>query len=257
MRANMHYKRFGCNVASMNGVNVLKSAIVIGPNNSGKTNFVRIVSDLKKFIFGKNDVWERNLFSSNPIVEIGVSFLENEKEYVFEFKYDTSKKEYIYERLSVVEGEGRKYAKEVDLILRDTIKLQYYIEGTDNSDALRYASKGNILVYTGNADVFPFLSEAKKILHGFASRIDVLNMNSISISKTIDMMKSSDDTNRKIAGFVKNADLFLEDYRYLNDAEASVMYREHDIHHINGVEQIDTGSQDVLIEQMHLRYIHY
>ncbi len=47
MQANMHYKRFPNNVATFGAVKALKTAVLIGPNNSGKTNFVRIVNMLK------------------------------------------------------------------------------------------------------------------------------------------------------------------------------------------------------------------
>ncbi len=37
MMANMHYSRFPSNVASAHGVHVLKTAVLLGPNNTGKT----------------------------------------------------------------------------------------------------------------------------------------------------------------------------------------------------------------------------
>ena len=50
MQANMHFKRFPNNVATIDGVNALKTAILIGPNNSGKTNFVRTIATLKEIM---------------------------------------------------------------------------------------------------------------------------------------------------------------------------------------------------------------
>ena len=35
MMANMHYSRFPSNVASVDGVHVLKTAVLLGPNNTG------------------------------------------------------------------------------------------------------------------------------------------------------------------------------------------------------------------------------
>ena len=59
----------------------------------------------------------------------------------------------------------------------------------------------------------------KEIIISFASRIDIVDMNNIPIRKTIDMMKRSEKMHRKIANFILNADLSLEDFKYLNDDE--------------------------------------
>ena len=75
MRANMHYKRFQNNVETVDGVNALKTAVLIGPNNSGKTNFVRVIATLKEIMLGKGVELKGNLFSNNPIAEISISFL--------------------------------------------------------------------------------------------------------------------------------------------------------------------------------------
>jgi hypothetical protein len=44
-------------------------------------------------------------------------------------------------------------------------------------------------------------------------------MNRIPIQKTIEMMKASEEKQRKIANFVRNADLYLDDFKYLTDEE--------------------------------------
>ena len=94
MRANMHYKRFPNNVAYFGDIHVLKTAVLIGPNNSGKTNFVRIIGTLRDIMLGQGNTLSGNLFSSDPVVFLSVSFLYEGEEYIFEIRYDTSKKEY-------------------------------------------------------------------------------------------------------------------------------------------------------------------
>ena len=96
MRANMHYKRFPNNVVRINSVSVLKTAVLFGPNNSGKTSFVRIVSALKGLMLGRGAAFQGNLFSDNPLIDISVSFLENGAENLFEIKYDVHKHEFVY-----------------------------------------------------------------------------------------------------------------------------------------------------------------
>ena len=50
-------------------------------------------------------------------------------------------------------------------------------------------------------------------------------MNNIPISKTIEMLKRSDTTQRKIANFIVNADLSLEDYKYSSDDEVRIVLK--------------------------------
>ena len=129
MRANMHYKRFPNNVANHNNINVLKTAVIIGPNNSGKTNLVRIIGCVRDIMLGKGAVLINNLFSNNPIAEISVSFLENGEEYLFEIKYNTLKKEYVYECFALIEHDEYKNTKVTNILLRDYINTNFFFSG--------------------------------------------------------------------------------------------------------------------------------
>ena len=93
MRAN---KNFNCNVTTNNNVTVLKTAILIGPNNSGKTNFIRIIAALKEIMLGRSANLNRNLFSDNSVVEVSISFLQNGKENLFEFRLASRHKQGRY-----------------------------------------------------------------------------------------------------------------------------------------------------------------
>ena len=225
MRANMHYKRFPSNVAKVYGVNALKTAVLIGPNNSGKTNFVHIIETLKEIILGKGAVLNGNLFSNNPVVEISISFLEGGFENLFEVKYDVSKKEYVYERFAQIQRDEYKNIKTVDLLLRDNLNKKYYSEDEGLAFAMKVAARNNILIYLIDTEKFPSLKKIKELLIAFASKIDVVNMNNIPIKKTIDMLKASDEDHQKIANFVLNADLYLEDYKYLSDDEIKIVLK--------------------------------
>lgn len=58
------------------------------------------------------------------------------------------------------------------------------------------------------------LSEMKRILIGFAAKIDIINMNNIPMQKTIELIKNKNDLQGKIVSFIKNADLYLENFEY-------------------------------------------
>ena len=51
LKADMRCKRFKSNIALKH--DILKSAIVFGPNNSGKTNLVRCIKAIKSIILEK------------------------------------------------------------------------------------------------------------------------------------------------------------------------------------------------------------
>lgn len=229
MRANMHYKRFPSNVAKIGNTNALKTAVLIGPNNSGKTNFVRIIETLKEIMLGNGVVINGNLFSNNPIVELSVSFLESGVENLFEVKYDAHRKEYVYERFAQIERDDYKNAKTVNLLLRDSIKKEFFSVDKGLESAMRVAARNNILVYLVDTEEFPGLKKIREMMITFASKIDVVDMNNIPIKKTIDMLKASDEVHQKIANFVLNADLYLDDYRYLSDEELKRVLRAHNL----------------------------
>ena len=255
MRANMHYKRFANNVAKYGSVNILKTAVLIGPNNSGKTNFINILTMLKYLMLGQNVNIENNLFSDNPIVEIGLSFYENNGEYLFEIKYDVSKKEYIYERFSQLNRDKHNNVKIEDLLIRDNANKEYFSADKGLDLAMKVASKNTILIYLVDTEDFPCLKRIKDTIISFASRIDIVDMNNIPIKKTIDMLKKSDSAQQKIANFVINADLSLEDFRYLNDEEFKKALKRKEDEDVKPQENAMNSSAP-LTEMLHLASVY-
>lgn len=225
MQANMHYKRFPNNVATFGAVNALKTAVLIGPNNSGKTSFVNVVSMLKQLMLGKEETLKNNLFSNNPIVELAVTFFENNGEYLFEIQYDVSKNEYVYERFAQIVRDKHKNVKINDQLIRDINNKSFFSIDSGLDVAMKVASKNSIIIYLIDTEDFPCLKEIKETMISFASKIDIVNMNNIPIEKTIEMLKKSEKAQQKIANFVINSDLYLEDFRYLTDDEFKKVFK--------------------------------
>lgn len=225
MHANMHYKRFPNNVVTVGSVNVLKSAVLFGPNNTGKTNFVHCIEAIREVMLNRAFGFRRNLFSDNSTVEMSISFLESKKEYLFEVKFDDRKQEYSYERFALIERDKYKNVKETNMLLRDSENKRYESSNDDLTRAMQLASRKNLLIYLLDTESFPVLQRIKDVLVSFASRIDIVDMNNIPIQKTIDMLKLSEAAHRKIANFIRNADLLLDDYRYLSDEEFKKSFR--------------------------------
>jgi hypothetical protein len=69
---------------------------------------------------------------------------------------------------------------------------------------------------------FDKLAEMKRIVTEFASKIDIVNMNNIPMERTINLMKNKNDLQKKVTEFVKNADLYMDDFEYLDLDKFSV-----------------------------------
>lgn len=219
MRANMHYKRFSSNVISVNNINVLKTAVIIGANNSGKTNFVNILRVIKGIMLNQKCRLNKNLFVGNPVCCFEICFLDEQQEYVFEVKYNSNTQEYIYERFSAISYDSYKNRKREDLLVRDTENDRYVCNDEALSLAMKVSAKNNILIHLLDVNQFPLLHKVKSIITSFASKLDILDMNNIPIKKTIEMLKMPNEAKQKVVNFILNSDLFLDDYRYLTDDE--------------------------------------
>ena len=223
MRANMHHKRFKSNLTSFGQIHVLKTAMLIGPNNAGKTNFIRCLAAIRDMMLNRSGIrMNSNLFSDNPIAEFEVVFLSEKTEYLFEVKYNAQTNEYVYERFAEVSYDVHKNRKETTWFIKDTVDQVYKCENSELVTVMKVASKNNILIHLIDVEHFEMLEKAKQIIIGFAEKIDIIDMNNIPLKKTIDMLKMSDEKKTKIVNFILNADLSMDDYKYLSDDELKV-----------------------------------
>lgn len=223
MRANMHHKRFKSNLTSFGQINILKTAMLIGPNNAGKTNFIRCLAAVRDMMLNRSGIrMNSNLFSDNPVAEFEVVFLSEKTEYLFEVKYNAQTNEYVYERFAEVSYDVHKNRKETTWFVKDTVDQVYKCENSELVTVMKVASKNNILIHLIDVEHFEMLERAKQIIVGFAEKIDIIDMNNIPLKKTIDMLKMSDEKKTKIVNFILNADLSMDDYKYLSDDELKV-----------------------------------
>ena len=224
MRADMRQKRFSSNVVSGKNSNVVKTAMIIGPNNAGKTNLCRCIAGIKGILLNQGIGLGKNLFSPNAITEFEIVFIEKENEYSFTVKIDLSRSEFLYENLTQILYDKYKNKKETVMYIRDNISSEYVCADEKLSSLMRAMGRNNLLFYLLDTKQFAVLDEAKNVISSFASKIDIVDMNNIPIKKTIDMMKMTSDAKKRIVNFVLNADLTLEDFRYLSDEEPRISF---------------------------------
>ena len=77
-------------------------------------------------------------------------------------------------------------------------------------------SKNNLLCYLIDTSKFQYVHEMKQILIGFADKIDIINMNDIPMKHTIELMKNKSQLQHKVVEFIKNADLYMDNFEYVD-----------------------------------------
>ena len=197
-----------------NEYNILKSAVIYGPNNTGKTSFINGIEFLKDILLNTqiNNYKNHNIFTNSNIIEIKVVFIYNNNEYQYQLKYDDQTKEYIYEEFK--ENNKKIYEK-------DPINNQYYCIDKNIQKLLPLLSKNNILIYNIDVEKFPELIIVKKSLLNFANNILIFKMNQTNLNKTIEFLKQDNKYKNKIINFIIKSDLFLENYEYDEDIQIS------------------------------------
>lgn len=217
MKADMRNKKFASNVHRENNFNVLKTAGVYGPNNVGKTCLVKCIRAIKSVLLDKESGLLCNIFSNNEVCQLGVTFLSLGRKFSYDFWYNTKTGEYVNESFVEILKDQYGNEKEVLWLKRDTIKEEYYCIDEDAQKMMPIISKNNLFCYLIDTTKFEALKEMKNILIGFAEKIDIINMNNIPMKHTIELLKNRNNIQEKIIEFIKNADLYMDDFRYVGE----------------------------------------
>ena len=215
MKADMRNKKFGANVHKENNFNILKTAGIYGPNNSGKTCLIKCIRAIKEVLSNRKSDLMPNIFTNNNICELGVIFMASGRKFSYKFKYDAVKEEYIYESFSEVFKDKYGNEKEENWLEKDIVKEIFISVDQDLQAMIPMISNNNLLYYLIDTNKFEKLSEMKNILIGFAEKIDVINMNNIPMEHTIELMKNKNKLQQKIVEFIKNADLYMDNFEYV------------------------------------------
>lgn len=222
MKADMRNKKFASNVHRENNFNVLKTAGVYGPNNVGKTCLVKCIRAIKNVLLDKESGLLRNIFSNDEVCQLGVTFLSLGRKFSYDFWYNAKTGEYVYESFVEILKDQYGNEKEVLWLKRDTIKEEYYCIDEDTQKMMPIISKNNLFCYLVDTTKFESLRELKNILVGFAEKIDIINMNNIPMKHTIELLKNKNNLQEKIVEFIKNADLYMDDFKYVDGDKIQV-----------------------------------
>lgn len=216
MKADMRNKKFASNVYRENNFNILKTAGIYGPNNAGKTCLVKCFNAIKKIMLNKKPNLMPNLFTKNSICELGITFLAEGREFSYDLHYDAQNEEFLYEKFLEIQKDQYGNEKEILWLEKDTVNQRYSCIDQDVLLMIPLLSSNNLLCYVIDASKFEHLEKMKKIIIEFAQKIDILNMNNIPMKKTIELMKNKGGLQRKVVEFIKNADLYMDNFEYVD-----------------------------------------
>lgn len=216
MKADMRNKKFASNVHRENNFNILKTAGIYGPNNAGKSCLVKCFNAIKKIMLNKKPNLMPNLFTKNSICELGITFLAEGREFSYDLHYDAQNEEFLYEKFLEIQKDQYGNEKEILWLEKDTVNQRYSCIDQDVLLMIPLMSSNNLLCYVIDASKFEHLEKMKKIIIEFAQKIDILNMNNIPMKKTIELMKNKGGLQKKVVEFIKNADLYMDNFEYVD-----------------------------------------
>lgn len=216
MKADMRNKKFASNVHRENNFNILKTAGIYGPNNAGKTCLVKCFNAIKKIMLNKKPNLTPNSFTKNSICELGITFLAEGREFSYDLHYDAQNEEFLYEKFLEIQKDQYGNEKEILWLEKDTVNQRYSCIDQDVLLMIPLLSSNNLLCYVIDASKFEHLEKMKKIIIEFAQKIDILNMNNIPMKKTIESMKNKGGLQKKVVEFIKNADLYMDNFEYVD-----------------------------------------
>lgn len=215
MKADMRIKKFSSNVHKENKFNILKTVGIYGPNNAGKTCLIKCIRAIRGILLGEENELMPNIFTNNSVCELGMTFMSTGRKFAYDFKYDVQNKEYIYEKFSEIKKDEYDNEKEVCWLKKDSLSGEYKCIDENLQGMFSVISKNNLLYNLIDVSKFEKIAEMKSHLTRLAKKIEVVNMNNIPMKHTIELMKNKNSLQNKIVAFIKNADLYLDNFEYV------------------------------------------
>ena len=219
--ADMRIKKFEVNTTNIDGINILKTIGIYGPNNTGKSCLIEGIYTLRSLMLGEPHYEFYNSFINNYVTEIEAIYENNNNYYKYSLRYDSKSSTYLYERLDkLLINKSFNFSS-------DTI-----FERSENSIDIRISNFKRLPLNLLN-NKLPFfmilkfdnteLEEVQKDYISFASSINLINMSiTTPVEKTLELIQKDERAKKFIKSFAKNCDLNIEDFGYSNDIISDV-----------------------------------
>lgn len=215
LEADLRTKKLSTNIIQHPQGNILKSAVLYGPNNTGKTCLVKGMKAYQDFILNKPKDYKANVFTNSPIYKLGAIFMHEGIRYNFSLNYDTKTKTIVEEDFKELKIDKHGNETTKSYFYRNTETKIFESSCEKLMKVIGVASKDNILIYTLDTEELELLKRAKEVLIGFANKIAIISTNRVEPYKTIEMLKDiGSKESKQIAELIKSADLNIEDFKY-------------------------------------------
>ncbi|MDO5115439.1 MAG: ATP-binding protein [Synergistaceae bacterium] len=253
LEADLRTKKFRSNVIASQQGNILKTAAIYGPNNTGKTCLMNAFRAYQAVLLNKPIKFRSNLFTDSDAFSLGAVFLWNGKRYEYFFRYDTKLRIFIEEGFSHIYLD-RYGNKSKELFFYRNTENKSAVSGSDKlKEAIKLSSKDNILINTLDAAEFPLLQEAREALKGFAENVTVLSMQSLPPYKTIEMLKTPESPEAKqIIELIKKSDLDIDDFKYDERFSEGVLFEaDEETERARGLQHLEKAADVFKLTSIH------
>lgn len=223
------------NSTELDNVSIMKALAIYGPNNSGKSNLIKVFEMIKKVLLGDTNFECNNaIFNDMPICTAYIIYNNNDDNgwIKYEFSFDSFKRNYIYEKLSKITyyPSGSPFLSTIFEKSIDDKILNIY--GESHSDLLLILPYDKPFLHTIQLEegTFSILKEWNESLKCCANSIKVLKMYNLDMNNTIDAFKTNNNLKKSfITSFVKAADLSITDFKYDNELKLTHNFRNEKI----------------------------
>ncbi len=209
----------------------VRSAIVLGPNNAGKSCLVKAIYCIREFMFGRIplDCLKPSAGSGSNVVSLGMQFVHNGTEYDYNIDYDITllkngrRRGFVHERLDRIDHDLKdpESFSCYPLFGRDTEFDEYHLNGDEYRGRvlLKKLPLDETAVHAEDSFGNPVLEKCRDLLYDFASGIDIVDMNGISLEKTVEALEYNMPAKGRILQFVRGAGLYIDDLEYRKEPE--------------------------------------
>ncbi|MDZ5758588.1 ATP-binding protein [Carnobacterium maltaromaticum] len=226
MKANASISHLKENYVKNGNRKILKSAVIFGPNNSGKSSFIEAIIAMKDIVNGKKleQIHMMPMMTKknkNRIIKFKISFYTKKIFYEFGFSVDFFNKKILNEYLK--KGNRFVYKFEKNEIGKVQTGYEDYFDFLKifKSDTSLYLS---FLKKSENEFMFP---EAFDVYSQF-EKIEFINASTkLFPHKSIELLENGND--KFINGIMKNSDLSIEKLEFDKKTLETLMNHEDDL----------------------------
>lgn len=224
--ANAQIKRFLCNAVQFENVNVLKTAFIYGPNNTGKTCLVLALRNLRALMLNEPHEDLTNSFIGDNIISFTVEYIQNGSFYRYSVEYNNKENKYLYEELCALKVQESNHSVVSKRTIFSRKNNKIVLEGVEKDFSEKLAvmiSDRYPILNTFSSFENSALNKARQDYVSFANSIKLLRLDGdIDISQTMQLMKIDPRGAKFVKEFVKNCDLHIDDFGYDEDIKCDV-----------------------------------